>query len=54
MFLAVLRDLFGTALPPLSHLTILLLYPVVVWGADELWRLRRRARGSSGKARTRT
>ncbi|TDV42541.1 cation-translocating P-type ATPase [Actinophytocola oryzae] len=39
-----LRDLFGTALPPVSHLALLPLFPVLVWGADELWRRRARAR----------
>jgi calcium-translocating P-type ATPase len=32
------------ALPPWDALLFLLPFPVVVWGADELWRARRRAR----------
>jgi hypothetical protein len=33
----------GMALPPLDAL-LLLLFPLIVWGADELWRGRRRPR----------
>jgi calcium-translocating P-type ATPase len=32
----------GMALPPLDALLLLLPFPLVVWGADELWRARRR------------
>jgi calcium-translocating P-type ATPase len=32
----------GMALPPWPALLLLLPFPLVVWGADELWRLRRR------------
>jgi calcium-translocating P-type ATPase len=32
----------GMALPPWDALLLLLPFPVVVWGADELWRARRR------------
>jgi magnesium-transporting ATPase (P-type) len=37
-----LQAVFGTALPSLGQLVILLPFPVVVWGADELWRGRLR------------
>jgi len=33
-----LQALLGTAALPASDLLILLPYPVIVWGADELWR----------------
>ncbi len=45
-----LREVFGLALPPAGLLPLLLLFPVVVWGADELWRLR--LRRDHGPART--
>jgi hypothetical protein len=32
----------GMALPPWDALLLLLPFPLVVWGADELWRARRR------------
>ena len=37
-----LQDLFGTALPSTWQLGALLPCPFIVWGADELWRWRRR------------
>jgi magnesium-transporting ATPase (P-type) len=37
----------GMALPPWDALVLLVPFPVVVWGADELWRARRR--GSGGR-----
>ncbi|MFI2489245.1 cation-translocating P-type ATPase [Promicromonospora kroppenstedtii] len=43
-----LQRVFGTAAPPAELLALLVLFPVVVWGADELWRLVRRQR--SGRA----
>lgn len=39
-----LQDVFGTAPPERWALLCLLPLPVVVWGADELWRWRRRGR----------
>lgn len=39
-----LQHIFGTALPPLPHLALLATFPLIVWGADELWRLRLRTR----------
>ena len=39
-----LQSIFGMAVPPASHLLPLLAFPVIVWGADELWRLVRRRR----------
>ena len=33
-----LRDLFGTQPPPLADLALVLPFPFIVWGADELWR----------------
>jgi magnesium-transporting ATPase (P-type) len=37
-----LQDVFGTAMPPAGSLALLVPFPVVVWGADELWRRHRR------------
>jgi magnesium-transporting ATPase (P-type) len=41
-----LQELFGTVVPPMSALLLLLAFPPIVWGADELHRrhLRRRDR----------
>ncbi|MFI5696410.1 cation-translocating P-type ATPase [Kribbella sp. NPDC051586] len=39
-----LQNIFGTAVPPASQLSVLAVFPFVVWGADELWRLLRRRR----------
>ena len=41
-----LQDAFATAVPPLSALALLIPFPFIVWGADELhrWALRARAR----------
>ena len=39
-----LRDLFGTQPPPLDDLVLVLPFPFIVWGADELWRWNRRRR----------
>ena len=41
---APLQQLFGTALPKPWMLALLLLYPPIVWGADELRRARHRRR----------
>jgi magnesium-transporting ATPase (P-type) len=35
----------GMALPPWDALLLLLPFPLIVWGADELWRARRRRHG---------
>jgi magnesium-transporting ATPase (P-type) len=44
-----LADYLGMAVPPWDALLLLLPFPLVVWGADELWRARRRRRlGSAG------
>jgi calcium-translocating P-type ATPase len=40
--LPALRDVFGLAVPPAAVLALLVPFPVVVWGADELWRAWRR------------
>jgi calcium-translocating P-type ATPase len=37
-----LRDVFGTAVPEPAQLALLIPFPIVVWGTDELWRARRR------------
>ncbi|WP_063710870.1 cation-translocating P-type ATPase [Actinokineospora enzanensis] len=37
-----LARVFGMAVPPVWQLALLPLYPVLVWGADELWRAHRR------------
>ena len=39
-----LRDLFGTQPPPLDDLVLVLPFPFIVWGADELWRWNGRRR----------
>jgi len=41
-----LQSLFGTAVPPLEALPLLLAFPAIVWGTDELRRFRLRARAS--------
>ncbi|MEV4536659.1 cation-transporting P-type ATPase [Asanoa sp. NPDC049518] len=47
----VLQDLFGTAVPSWPQLALLAVFPVIVWGADELWRaIRRRRSASAGLA----
>jgi magnesium-transporting ATPase (P-type) len=42
VYLPVANDIMGTAPLPLSTLLLLVPFPVVVWGADELWRTRLR------------
>jgi magnesium-transporting ATPase (P-type) len=37
-----LRDVFGTAVPEPAQLALLIPFPIVVWGTDELWRAWRR------------
>ena len=44
VYLPPLQRLFGTAALPLDVLGLLAVFPVVVWGSDELLRLRRRGR----------
>ncbi|MEU3645264.1 cation-transporting P-type ATPase [Lentzea sp. NPDC034063] len=39
-----LQHVFGTALPPAEQLLVLAAFPLVVWGADEVWRWYRRGR----------
>ena len=41
-----LRDVFGTAVPEPAQLVLLIPFPIVVWGVDELWRAWRRRAGS--------
>ena len=45
VYVPPLQSLFGTANLPLRDLVLLLPYPFIVWGADELrrWLLRRRS-----------
>jgi magnesium-transporting ATPase (P-type) len=45
IYVPPLQSLFGTAGLPLRDLALLLPYPLIVWGADELrhWMLRRRS-----------
>jgi calcium-translocating P-type ATPase len=45
-----LQRVFGTAVPPPAHLALLALFPVIVWGADELWRAHRRRVAVTGSA----
>ena len=42
-----LQKVFGTAVPGPDQLALLLPFPVIVWGADELWRARLRHRSPS-------
>jgi magnesium-transporting ATPase (P-type) len=42
-----LQQAFGTAMPPAGSLALLIVFPGVVWGADELWRLHRRRRDTA-------
>jgi magnesium-transporting ATPase (P-type) len=44
IYAAPLRDVFDTAPPPPEDMLLLLLFPVAVWGADELRRRGRRMR----------
>ena len=56
VYTPLFQGLLGTAAPPPQDLLILLPFPFVVWGADELRRYllrRRREGGRSGKSRTR-
>ena len=46
-----LQTLLGTAALPASDLLILLPYPYIVWGADELWRYLLRRSDSRRKQR---
>lgn len=46
-----LQSLLGTAAPPAHALLLLIAYPLVVWGADELRRLLLRRRDSGRDAR---
>lgn len=39
-----LQGLFGTAALPLDVVALIALFPVLVWGTDELRHLRRRTR----------
>ena len=51
LYVPVLRDVFGTAPPPPEALALVLPFPVIVWGVDELRRLHlRRAAGASATA----
>ena len=50
IFVPQLQEIFGTAPPPPSDLVILILFPLVVWGCDELRRAAIRA-GVSTRAR---
>ena len=45
VLLPPLQDIFGTAVPRWDELAIIAPFPLVVWGADELRRARRRRRG---------
>jgi hypothetical protein len=43
-----LREVFGTAVPEPAQLALLITFPIVVWGTDELWRARRRRVANGG------
>jgi magnesium-transporting ATPase (P-type) len=52
VYLPPLQQLFGTTTLPPSALAIIVPFPFIVWGVDELRRLRRRRRlPSTGQAR---
>ncbi|HEX7304982.1 cation-transporting P-type ATPase, partial [Lentzea sp.] len=44
-----LQHVFGTAVPPAAHLVVLAAFPVIVWGADELWRSAARKQETIGR-----
>ncbi|MFD5145821.1 cation transporting ATPase C-terminal domain-containing protein [Streptomyces sp. NPDC058401] len=44
VYVPPLRGLFGTAALPLDVVALIAVFPVLVWGTDELRRLRRRTR----------
>jgi magnesium-transporting ATPase (P-type) len=44
-----LQHIFGMAVPPTPQLLTLVVFPIIVWGADELWRLHRRGRAAGGR-----
>ncbi|MEO3811558.1 cation-transporting P-type ATPase [Sphaerisporangium sp. B11E5] len=46
VLLPPLQRLFGTAVPGPAQLALLLPFPLIVWGADELWRWHTRRRGA--------
>jgi calcium-translocating P-type ATPase len=50
IYLPPLQDVFGTAALEPAHLAVLAVFPVLVWGSDELrrWWLRRRRAGLAG------
>jgi magnesium-transporting ATPase (P-type) len=46
-----LQAVFGTATPEAWQVLVILPFPVLVWGADELWRWNARRHGPSGGRR---
>jgi len=56
VYTPALQSLLGTAPPPARDLLILLPYPLIVWGADELRRylIRRRSRSTAPRGRLAT
>ena len=53
IYTPVFQDLLGTAALPLRDLLVVLPFPFIVWGADELrrWLVRRRQRGPASQPR---
>ncbi|MEV0890652.1 cation-translocating P-type ATPase C-terminal domain-containing protein [Promicromonospora sp. MEB111] len=49
-----LQRVFGTVPPPAEYLALLVLFPVIVWGTDEAWRLHRRRRNLRDRDATAT
>ncbi|HET8979893.1 MAG TPA: cation-transporting P-type ATPase [Solirubrobacteraceae bacterium] len=45
-----LQSVFGTAALPVQYIPVLLVFPFIVWGSDELWRWRVRTAGRSHHA----
>ncbi len=49
IYLGPLQSLFGTAALGVREIAILAAFPLIVWGTDELWRLRLRRRERGGE-----
>jgi magnesium-transporting ATPase (P-type) len=49
IYLPPLQSIFRTAPLPVRDLLVLACFPLIVWGSDELWRWRLRARARVGR-----
>jgi len=52
VFVPPLQHIFGTAAISLTDVGVLLPFPIIVWGADELRRYLMRRRSSGGRTNT--